>query len=99
MLHKETVAAETFELLNQLAFLSKWFSYNQMKDLAIEKYPMYDPIMIDKSINYFDDVDRVSIGHIKMIGYAMDWSAIQRRLLSMTDQTDRIFFRSPINRN
>ena len=82
-----------------IAFLSKWFSYNQMKDLAIEKYPMYDPIMIDKSINYFDDVDWVSIDHIKMIGYAMDWPAIQRRLLSMTDQPDRVFARSPLNRN
>jgi hypothetical protein len=82
-----------------IAFLSKAFSYNQMKDLALRKYPAYDAIMIDKSVNYFNDIDRESISKINLIGYSMDWDAIEKRLLAMTDYPDKQFVRAPLKKS
>ena len=82
-----------------IAFLSQFFSYNQMKVRTLEKYPAYDAIMIDKSINYFQDVDTDSIEDIHMIGYRMEWDSIEERLFSMTDNPDKVFPRVPLKKN
>ena len=81
-----------------IAFLSKYYSYNRMKELALEKYPVYDAIMIDKSVNYFQDIDRDSIAKINLIRYSMDWSAIETRLLAMTEFPDKQFVRAPLRK-
>ena len=69
-----------------------------MKELAIEKYPAYDPIMIDKSVNYFQDIDRFSIDDIHLIGYKMDWDAVEKRLYSMTTFPDKTYTRAPLKK-
>ena len=81
-----------------IAFLSKYYSYNRMKELALEKYPAYDAIMIDKSVNYFNDIDRDSIPLINLIGYSMDWNSIEKRLIVMTEFPDKQFARAPLRR-
>ena len=81
-----------------VTFLSKYFTYNEIKANALLKYPSYDPIMFDKSIIYFNDVDTESIEDIKMIGYKMDWSAIKGRINSMTDFPDKLFRNAPLKR-
>lgn len=64
--------------------------------MTLKKYPAYDPIILDKSIVYFEDVDRDSIAEIRMIGAKMDWQAIKRRILQMTRYPDRVFPLPPL---
>ena len=79
-----------------IAFLSQRFSYSEIKSMTLKKYPAYDPIILDKSIVYFEDVDRDSIAEIRMIGTKMDWQAIKRRILQMTRYPDRVFPLPPL---
>lgn len=81
-----------------IAFLSRYFSYNQIKSFALQKYPNYDPIIMDKSIIYFKDIDRTSIEDIKMIGYKMDWDSVEERIFKMTDNPDKVFRYAPLKR-
>lgn len=74
-----------------LAFLSKNYSYNEMLGFLLEKYPRYDPMMADRSINYFGDVDKSKIPEIRVIGYKLDWRRIEKRLLAITAKPDNIF--------
>ena len=81
-----------------IAFLSDFFSYNEMKEKALEKYPMYDPIMFDRAIIYFDDINTEAIERIKMIDYKFDWKRIKQRIIKMTDQPDHIFKNPPLTK-
>lgn len=81
-----------------IAFLSKYFTYNQIKSFALEKYPNYDPIILDKSIIYFKDIDRDSIDDINLIGYKMDWSSVEGRIYNMTEAPDKVFRYAPLKR-
>ena len=79
-----------------IAFLSGFFSYNTMKEFALEKYPAYDPIMFDKAINYFEDIDREAMADIKMIGCKFNWKPIEKRLIQMTAHPDQVFPQKPL---
>ena len=79
-----------------IAYLSKWFSYNRLKELALKKYPMYDPIIFDKAIIYFGDVIPDAIDKIKMIGADMDWKKIEARIIKMTNKPDSVFRTAPL---
>ncbi len=79
-----------------IAYLSKWFSYNRLKELALKKYPMYDPIIFDKAIIYFGDVIPDAIDKIKMIGADMDWEKIEARIIKMTTRPDSVFRTAPL---
>ena len=79
-----------------IAFLSKYFSYNTMKEFALEKYPAYDPIMFDKAINYFEDIDTDAMANIKMVGRKFNWIPIEKRLIQMTSRPDSLFQKSPL---
>lgn len=79
-----------------IAYLSKWFSYNRLKELALKKYPMYDPIIFDKAIIYFGDVIPDAIDKIKMIGADMDWEKIEARIIKMTNKPDSVFKTAPL---
>lgn len=81
-----------------IAFLSQKYSYDTIKSLALEKYPMYDPIMIDRAIIYFDDVNKEAVKDIKMIGYEMDWERIKRRIVRMTDKPEHVFLNPPLEK-
>ena len=54
---------------------------------------MYDPIMFDRAIIYFGDVNTEAIENIKMIGVDMVWDKIESRIVKMTNKPDS-FFRS-----
>ncbi len=74
-----------------VAFLSMHFSYNEIKRLLLRRYPAYDPIMADKAIIYFGDIDDLLIPEIRMPGYVFDFAAIQKRIVSMTDYPDKVY--------
>lgn len=82
-----------------IAFLSQHYSYNRIKAMALDKYPMYDPIMFDRAIIYFGDVNTEAIDKIKMLKSEMNWSKIERRIIDMTNNPDKIFATSPLKTN
>ena len=81
-----------------VAFLSMHYSYNEIKGLLLKRYPSYDPIMVDKAIIYFGDVDELLIPEIRMLGYVFDFSAIEKRIVKMTDNPDKIFSTAPLRK-
>ena len=82
-----------------IAFLSMRFSYNEIKHLLLKRYPAYDPIMADKAIIYFGDVEPLLVPEIRMIGYLFDFQSIQKRILKMTDNPDKVYVTAPLKRN
>lgn len=79
-----------------IAFLSMHFSYNEIKHLLLQRYPAYDPIMVDKAIIYFGDIDELLIPEIKMLGYTFDFPSIQKRIVKMTDNPDKVYALAPL---
>jgi len=95
-LHAITNSGQRPKDFVDIAFLSQFFSYEKIKDLAIEKYPMYDPLMFDRAIIYFDDINREAINNIKMINTQMDWRRIEQRIVRMTGTPNKIFKNPPL---
>ena len=81
-----------------IVFIGKRYSFNQMKEFGIQKYPVYNPLMFDKSIIYFDDINQEAISNIKMNGYDMDWEKIKQRIVKMTEKPDKVFLNPPLQR-
>lgn len=81
-----------------LAFLSMHYSYNELKRLLLKRYPAYDPIMADKAVIYFGDIDEDLIPDIKMLGYRFDFEAIKSRVVKMTDYPDKVYATAPLKR-
>ena len=81
-----------------VAFLSMHYSYNQIKALLLRRYPSYDPIMADKALIYFDDIDENLIPEIKMIGYEFDFERIKSRIIKMTDKPGKIYATAPLKK-
>lgn len=79
-----------------LAYLSQIYSYDTMKDFLKEKYPAYDPIMADRAINFFDEVEADNIPRIKMINESLNFEKIKQRLIRMTDRPEYIFKTNPL---
>ncbi|MBO4475314.1 MAG: nucleotidyl transferase AbiEii/AbiGii toxin family protein [Bacteroidales bacterium] len=74
-----------------LAFLSKYYSYDEMVGFLLEKYPRYDPMMANRAVNYFEDVDKQEIPEIQMFGYKLNWGRVEKRLLQITKNPDKAF--------
>ena len=74
------------------------FSYNQLKHLLLKRYPAYDPIMADKAIIYFGDIDELLVPEIRMLGYTFDFGAIKKRIIKMTDYPDKVYATAPLKR-
>lgn len=81
-----------------IAFLSMFFSYNEIKQLLLKRYPAYDPIMADKAIIYFGDIDELLVPEIRMLGYVFDFLSIQNRIVKMTDNPDRVYSTAPLKK-
>jgi len=81
-----------------IAFLSMHFSYNEIKNLLLRRYPAYDPIMADKAVIYFGDIDDNLIPEITMLGYAFDFERIKNRIIKMTDNPDKVYATAPLKR-
>ena len=88
MLQTSTVKESTFELLKRL----------QAEPLLLRRYPAYDPIMVDKAIIYFGDVDELLIPEIRMQGYQFDFAAVEKRIIKMTDNADKVYSTAPLKR-
>ena len=81
-----------------LAFLSMHYSYNDLKQILLKRYPAYDPIMADKAVIYFGDIDEELIPNIKMLGYCFDFEAIKSRVVKMTDYPDKVYVTPPLKK-
>ena len=81
-----------------IAFLSMFYSYNQIKSLLLRRYPAYDPIIVDKAIIYFGDIDDDLVPEINMTGYAFDFERIKNRIIKMTDQSEKIYTTAPLRK-
>lgn len=81
-----------------VAFLSMLFSYNEIKRLLLRRYPAYDPIMADKAIIYFGDIDNLLIPEIRMSGFVFDFAAVQKRIVGMADHPDKVYSTAPLKR-
>lgn len=79
-----------------IAFLSMYFSYNEMKRLLLRRYPAYDPIMVDRAVIYFEDIEDALIAEISMIGYEFDFERIKNRISKMTDNPDKVYVTAPL---
>lgn len=79
-----------------MAFLSMYFSYNDIKRLLLRRYPAYDPIMADRAVIYFGDVDEALIPEINMIKYEFDFERITNRIIKMTDYPDKMYASAPL---
>ncbi len=79
-----------------IAFLSMHFSYNEIKRLLLERYPAYDPMMADRAVIYFGDIDESLSPEIRMIGYEFDFERIQNRIIKMTDNPDKVYATAPL---
>ena len=82
-----------------VAFLSMHYSYNQIKALLLKRYPAYDPIMADKAVIYFGDIDELLIPEIKMLGYEFDFGRIKNRIIKMTDKPDKVYLTAPLKKS
>lgn len=81
-----------------IAFLSMHYSYNDLKRMLLKRYPVYDPIMADKAVIYFGDIDEDLVPNIKMLGYHFDFEAIKSRVVKMTDYPDKVYATAPLKR-
>ena len=79
-----------------MAFLSMHFSYNEIKRLLLRRYPAYDPMMADRAVIYFGDIDEDFIPGISMIGYEFDFERIKNRIIKMTDNPDKVYATAPL---
>ena len=79
-----------------IAFLSMHFSYNEIKRLLLRRYPAYDPMMADRAVIYFGDLDEALIPEISMIGYEFDFERIKHRIVKMTDNPDKVYTTAPL---
>jgi hypothetical protein len=81
-----------------IAFLSMHYSYNDLKRILLKRYPVYDPIMADKAVIYFGDIDEDLVPNIKMLGYHFEFEAIKTRIVKMTDYPDKMYATAPLKR-
>ena len=79
-----------------MAFLSMHFSYNEIKRFLLGRYPSYDPMMADRAVIYFGDIDESLTPEIKMLGYEFDFERIKNRIVKMTDNPDKIYITAPL---
>ena len=52
--------------------------------------------MADKAVIYFGDIDELLIPEIRMLGYVFDFKAIEKRIVKMTDNPDKVYVQFPL---
>ena len=66
--------------------------------MLLRRYPAYDPIMPDKAIIYFGDIDDLLLPEIRMLNYQFNIQAIEKRIIKMTDYPDKVYSTSPLKK-
>ena len=72
-----------------IAYLSSWFSLEEMLQFFIRKITNSNIIMPIKALTYFDDIDFNE--SIVMLNNNFDWDKIANRLINMTKEPNKIF--------
>lgn len=72
-----------------IAYLSSWFSLEEMLQFFIRKITNSNIIMPIKALTYFDDIDFNE--SIVMLNNDFDWDKIANRLINMTKEPNKIF--------
>lgn len=72
-----------------IAYLSSWFSLEEMLQFFIRKITNSNIMMPIKALTYFDDIDFNE--SIVMLNNDFDWGKIANRLIDMTKEPNRIF--------
>ena len=72
-----------------IAYLSSWFSLEEMLQFFIRKITNSNIMMPIKALTYFDDIDFNE--SIVMLNNDFDWDKISNRLIDMTKEPNRIF--------
>lgn len=72
-----------------IAYLSSWFSLEEMLQFFIRKITNSNIMMPIKALTYFDDIDFNE--SIVMLNNDFDWNKIANRLIDMTKEPNRIF--------
>lgn len=75
-----------------IAYLSRYYSLNEMLDFTNEKYPNKNRVILEKSIIFFDDIED---DNIELMKGNYNWKAIENRLKQMILQKDKIFETNP----
>ena len=94
MLHTETVARSTLELLKMLESESVMSNFNLAGGTSLALY-LGHRISVDldlftpESFTYFDDIDFEE--DIVMLNGKYDWKLIERRLIDMTQIQNKVF--------
>jgi len=99
MLHTETVARSTLELLKMLESESVMSNFNLAEGTSLALY-LGHRISVDldlftpESFTYFDDIDFEE--DIVMLNGKYDWKLIERRLIDMTQIQNKVFESFPL---
>lgn len=99
MLHTETVARSTLELLKMLESESVMSNFNLAGGTSLALY-LGHRISVDldlftpESFTYFDDIDFEE--DIVMLNGKYDWKLIERRLIDMTQIQNKVFESFPL---
>ena len=72
-----------------IAYLSSWFSLEEMLQFFIRKITNSNIMMPIKALTYFDDIDFNE--SIVMLNNNFDWDKIANRLINMTKEPNKIF--------
>ena len=72
-----------------IAYLSSWFSLEEMLQFFIRKITNSNIMMPIKALTYFDDIDFNE--SIVMLNNNFDWDKIANRLIDMTKEPNKIF--------
>lgn len=72
-----------------IAYLSSWFSLEQMLQFFIRKITNSNIMMPIKALTYFDNIDFNE--SIVMLNNNFDWDKIANRLINMTKEPNKIF--------
>jgi hypothetical protein len=72
-----------------IAFLSNFLSLNDMLETYEFKYSTRNPVMVTKSLTYFDDINYDE--PILLINEKYDWIKVEMRLKTMVSNPNKIF--------
>lgn len=70
-----------------IAFLSSYYSLDEMLDFYIRKIPNSNKVMPLKALTYFNDINFNE--SVAMMNGVFDWHKIAERLLQMTSNSDK----------
>ena len=77
-----------------IATLSTLYSFEEMLDFYISKFPKANVLMPIKALTYFDEIDFNE--SIVMISGKFDWKKIDKRLNEMVRDSKRVFITPPL---